>query len=135
MSVDRRKPWCSTSFSSVVFLQDVNDHILREIIVSNSLSSKVSSIFFCCFSTPLLEELVYRRFLLRSLASTMKWQNAILTSACVFSISHFSFENAIQLFLIGSVLGAVYCWSGNLASSIVTHSLYNAAILVITSLI
>lgn len=116
-----------------MFLQDVNDHILREIIVSNSLSSKVSSVFFCCFSTPLLEELVYRRFLLRSLASTMKWQNAILTSACVFSIVHFSSENAIQLFLIGSVLGAVYCWSGNLASSVVTHSVYNIAILVITS--
>ncbi|XP_052305603.1 uncharacterized protein LOC18108566 isoform X2 [Populus trichocarpa] len=109
----------------------VNNPIVKEILLSSSIS-KVACILVYCLVTPLLEEIVYRGFLLKSLASTMNWQQAVLLSSAVFSAAHFSGENFIQLFIIGCVLGCSYSWSGNLCSPILTHSLYNALTLIIT---
>ncbi|PIA41266.1 hypothetical protein AQUCO_02300197v1, partial [Aquilegia coerulea] len=111
----------------------VNNSILKDIISSGSIS-EVACFLTYCFVTPILEEIVYRRFLLASLASTMKWQEAVIISSCIFSVAHFSSENFLQLFIIGCILGCSYTWSGNLRSSILLHSLYNAATLMATIL-
>lgn len=117
----------------VLYLQVVNNPILKAMLVSSKIS-KSACVLVYCIVTPLLEETVYRGFLLRSLSSTMKWQHAILISSGIFAAAHFSGENFIQLFIIGCVLGYSYCWSGNLCSSFLIHSLYNAMTLVITFL-
>ena len=110
--------------------EDLNDPIMKEMFLDNPLSETVM-VFLLCFTTPLLEETMYRGFLLTSLAKEMKWWQAIIISACVFSAAHFSFERSLQLFLVGTVLGSVYCWSGNLAAPLLVHSLYNAAVLLL----
>jgi membrane protease YdiL (CAAX protease family) len=115
----------------VVWLQPVSNPILKEILMNSDIS-RVSCVAAYCIVTPLLEEVVYRGFLLTSLSSTMKWQNAVVISSVIFSAIHFSGENFVQLFIIGCVLGCSYCWTGNLKSSIVIHSLYNALTLLIT---
>ncbi|KAF9588147.1 hypothetical protein IFM89_007811 [Coptis chinensis] len=111
--------------------KDVNNPILKDIISSGSVSGGAVIIVYF-FVTPFLEEIVYRGFLLTSLASRMKWQQAVIISSCIFSVAHFSNENSFQLFIIGCILGCSYCWSGNLSSSFVLHSLYNAATLMVT---
>lgn len=123
-------------FTSVVadhFLgqKEVNNPIVQTLLSSSSISV-TACILVCCIVTPFLEEIVYRGYLLTSLSCTMTWQQAILLSSLVFSASHFSVENFLQLFVIGCVLGCSYCWTGNLSSSILIHSLYNAFILYIT---
>lgn len=112
-------------------LQEVNNPILKEILSSGPIST-TSCILVYCIVTPLLEEIVYRGVFLTALSSTMKWQEAVIVSSVVFSAAHFSAENFIQLFIIGLILGCSYCWSGNLKSCIVIHSLYNALTLLIT---
>ncbi|KAK4846444.1 hypothetical protein QYF36_017265 [Acer negundo] len=109
----------------------VDNPIVKEILLSSNIS-KTAFVLVDCAITPVLEEAVYRGFLLTSLASTMKWQHAVILSSAIFSAAHFSIDNFIQLFIIGCVLGCSYCWSGNLTSSIVIHSLYNALILILT---
>ncbi|XP_034701243.1 uncharacterized protein LOC117926265 isoform X4 [Vitis riparia] len=111
----------------------VNNPILKEILLSSNVS-EIACILVYCIVTPLLEETVYRGFLLTSLASTMKWQQAVIITSAIFSAAHFSGENSLQLFIIGCVLGCSYCWTGSLSSSIVIHSLYNALTLTITLL-
>ncbi|KAL5730283.1 hypothetical protein ACHQM5_003123 [Ranunculus cassubicifolius] len=124
-----------TSFLADILIgpKDVNNPIVKEIISSGPISSTALFSTYC-FVTPFLEEIVYRGFLLSSLASKMKWQKAVIISSCIFSAAHLSGENFIQLFIIGCVLGCAYCWSGNLRSSFVLHSLYNAATLMVTIL-
>ncbi|KAK7257446.1 hypothetical protein RIF29_31436 [Crotalaria pallida] len=109
----------------------VNNPILKEILLYSDIS-RVSCVLAYCIVFPLLEEVVYRGFLLTSLSSTMEWQQAVAISSIIFSAIHFSSENFIQLFIIGCVLGCSYCWTGNLYSSIAIHSLYNALTLLIT---
>ncbi|XP_065006694.1 uncharacterized protein LOC135637811 isoform X3 [Musa acuminata AAA Group] len=76
--------------------KDVNDPILKKIL-SDSPLSMMSCFFLYCLVSPLLEETVYRGFLLSSLSSTMKWWQAVIISSFVFSIGHFSAERGKQL--------------------------------------
>ncbi|XP_011085965.1 uncharacterized protein LOC105167833 isoform X2 [Sesamum indicum] len=69
--------------------KDVNNPFLKEILSSGS-SSITACILVYCIITPLLEEVVYRGFFLTSLASKMKWQQAVTVSSIVFSAAHFS---------------------------------------------
>lgn len=110
--------------------QDVHNSELNKIIESGEVS-RLGCFALYCLVAPLLEEIVYRRFLLTSLASTMEWRKALVISSVVFAASHFSGEDFVQLFGIGCVLGGCYSWSGNLASSVVVHSLYNALTLLL----
>ncbi|XP_021830908.1 uncharacterized protein LOC110770995, partial [Prunus avium] len=114
-----------TSFlaDSVVGPKAINNPVLKEILVSSNIS-KAACVLVYCIVTPVLEETVYRGFLLASISSTMKWQSAVLISSAIFSAAHLSGENSLQLFIIGCVLGCSYCWTGNLRSPILIHSLY-----------
>ncbi|XP_052208516.1 uncharacterized protein LOC127812193 isoform X2 [Diospyros lotus] len=69
--------------------KDTNSPILKEIL-SSGLFSRTACILVYCIITPLLEEIVYRGFLLTSLTSRMKWHQAVVTSSAVFSVAHFS---------------------------------------------
>ncbi|XP_018508779.1 uncharacterized protein LOC103828148 isoform X2 [Brassica rapa] len=110
--------------------QDVHNSELDKIIESGEVS-RIGCFVLYCVVAPILEEIVYRRFLLTSLASTMELRKALLISSGVFAASHFSGEDFVQLFGIGCLLGGCYSWSGNLASSVVVHSLYNALTLLL----
>ena len=106
----------------------MNNQELKEIL-ENYPESGVGFFLIYSILTPALEEVVYRGFLLTSLAKEMEWRSAVVISAAVFGAAHLSVENFGQLFVIGCVLGSVYCWSGNLAASFAVHSLYNAILL------
>ncbi|XP_047337210.1 uncharacterized protein LOC124940719 [Impatiens glandulifera] len=125
----------STSFlaDQLTSSKEVNNHILKE-IVSSGFISKGACVLVYCIITPLLEEIVYRGFLLRSLVSAIGWRGAVVVSSVVFSLAHFSVEDSLQLFIIGCILGCSYCWSGKLSSPLLIHSLYNSFILIVTFL-
>ncbi|XP_020699217.1 uncharacterized protein LOC110111611 [Dendrobium catenatum] len=113
--------------------KDIDNPILKEILLYSPISKSTCFLLYC-FVTPLLEETVYRGFLLTSIASGRKFWQAIGISSFAFSLAHFSFENSLQLFIIGCVLGSVYSWSGKLVSSVTVHSVYNAIILLFVSI-
>lgn len=115
----------------LIYVQDVNNPVLKEILLSGPISLTACALVYCII-TPFLEETVYRGFLLKYLASTMEWPQALLISSAIFSASHLSGENFLQLFIIGIVLGCSYCWTGKLSSSIAIHSMYNALTLLMT---
>lgn len=118
---------------SLALSQGVHSSELEKIMANGDLSRSGCFALYCVVA-PILEEIVYRRFLLTSLASKMEWRKALVISSGVFAAAHFSGEDLVQLFGIGCVLGACYSWSGNLASSVVVHSLYNALTLLVTLL-
>lgn len=107
-------------------------NIALEELLTSSVTARCTCFIVYCVITPILEEYVYRWFLITSLTLYMEWPLAVIVSSCIFSFGHFSIENAIQIFFIGCVLGSAYTWSGNLASSFVIHCVYNFAILMAT---
>jgi len=121
----------SFNLTFTICLQPVSNPIQKEMLINGGIS-RVSCVLAYCIVIPLLEEVVYRGFLLTSLSSTMEWQQAVAISSAIFSAIHLSGDNFLQLFIIGCILGCSYSWTGNLSSSIVIHSLYNALTLVIS---
>lgn len=121
----------SFNFTFAICMQPVSNPIQKEMLLNSGIS-RVSCALAYCIVIPLLEEVVYRGFLLTSLSSTMEWQQAVAISSVIFSAIHLSGENFLQLFIIGYLLGCSYSWTGNLSSSIVIHSLYNALTLVVS---
>ncbi|KFK40447.1 hypothetical protein AALP_AA3G374300 [Arabis alpina] len=113
--------------------KDVHSSELEKIMANGDVSRSWCFALYCIVA-PILEEIVYRRFLLTSLASRMEWRKALVISSGIFAASHLSGDGFLQLFGIGCVLGACYSWSGNLASSVIVHSLYNALTLLLTLL-
>ncbi|XP_023757088.1 uncharacterized protein LOC111905628 [Lactuca sativa] len=111
--------------------KDVNNPIMKEVLSGGPLSVFWLALVYCVV-TPVLEETVYRGFLLTSLASRMECKKAVVISSIVFSATHLSIDNFLQLCVIGVVLGCSYCWSGTLISPFIIHSLYNLLILVVT---
>ncbi|OMP07381.1 CAAX amino terminal protease [Corchorus olitorius] len=75
--------------------EDVNNPILKEMLLSSDIS-KAACVIVYCIITPLLEEMVYRGFLLASLASTMNWQQSVVLSGAIFSAAHFSGKLALM---------------------------------------
>ncbi|XP_021717391.1 uncharacterized protein LOC110685214 [Chenopodium quinoa] len=113
--------------------KDMNNQVVKEILLSGNIAQTACTLVYCVVA-PLLEEIVYRRFFLTSLSSSMEWYQAVMISSLIFSAAHLSAENFIQLVLVGMVLGCSYCWTGDLRSSILLHSMYNALTLLITVL-
>ena len=83
---------------------------------------------------PLWEELMFRGFLLPSLARYLPAWGAVLASSLLFSMVHFTRDGFLPLTLLGVVFGAVYVRTRNLLPAVLLHSAWNVALLVQISL-
>ena len=73
-------------------------------------------------------QLMFRGFLLPSLAKVFPLPAAVLLSSTFFALIHFSVQRFLPLLLLGIVFGLVFVGSQNLASPIALHALYNTYI-------
>ena len=78
---------------------------------------------------PLLEETVFRGFLLTGLCKVMDPRAAVVVSAGAFGVCHFSAHDLPQLIALGIVLGFTYLRSRNLATPMLIHGMWNGVVL------
>ena len=69
--------------------------------------------------------MIFRGFLMPSLTRYMPLWTAVVSSALIFAVVHFSFQRFLVLVLLGFVFGALYAESNNLLAAITAHSLWN----------
>jgi hypothetical protein len=74
---------------------------------------------------PLFEEVFFRGFLFRGLASSWGWTVGALVSAGVFGLAHAQLDVFVPLFTLGLMLAWVYKRTGSLWTSISLHALFN----------
>jgi membrane protease YdiL (CAAX protease family) len=79
---------------------------------------------------PLVEELVYRGLVQRSLSVVAGASSGLLLTSILFALIHFSPVEYPGLFLAGMVFGGCVALTGRLGPAIVTHAAFNAAGLV-----
>lgn len=85
---------------------------------------------------PVLEETLFRGFLLPWLTTWLPGPAALLLSATLFAAAHFAPRDFPQLLALGLVLGAAYGRTRNLAVPMAIHGLWNGGTLtVLTALI
>jgi membrane protease YdiL (CAAX protease family) len=78
---------------------------------------------------PLLEETLFRGFLLTSLTKIMPTWAAVVASSAAFGIAHLSIRDLPVLFALGCWLGAIYCRSRNLLTPMLVHGAWNSTVL------
>ena len=68
---------------------------------------------------------MFRGFMLPSLTKYMPMPVALVITAAIFAVLHFSVQRLIPLVLLGIVLGLVYLRTRNLFAPVALHSLWN----------
>ena len=100
-------------------------------MMSLDLRSFVSLFTVAGILAPILEETVFRGFLLTSLTRWMPPFAAIPLSSLFFALAHWSPFDFPVLFSFGCLLGIVYMRSKNLLTPIIVHGAWNSAILMV----
>ncbi|KAL1355963.1 hypothetical protein HN51_007947 [Arachis hypogaea] len=82
---------------------------------------------------PLLEETVFRGFIMASLTKWVPTPVAIIISAAVFALAHFTPEAFPQLFVLGTFMGISYAQTRNLLAPITIHAFWNTGVALLLS--
>ncbi|XP_076928629.1 uncharacterized protein LOC143592639 [Bidens hawaiensis] len=80
---------------------------------------------------PVLEENVFRGFLMVALTKWLPTPISILISAAVFSAAHLTPGEFPQLFILGTALGLSYAQTRNLLTPITIHALWNSGVILL----
>ena len=84
-----------------------------------------SLVLQCVILAPVVEELIFRYFLYRSLKNRFPRRTAALISALIFAILHFNVIAFVPIFLVAMGLNATYERYQNLWPCFIIHSLFN----------
>ncbi|CAI9297104.1 unnamed protein product [Lactuca saligna] len=101
-------------------------------------SSSVSTICLLGITgvlAPVLEENVFRGFLMVSLTKWVPTPISVLISAAVFSAAHLTPGEFPQLFILGTALGFSYAQTRNLLTPITIHALWNSGVIVLLTIL
>lgn len=116
-----RRGWPDT------FSHDALEERARELADRADGAMALLLILVVVVGAPIVEELVYRGLLQRSLATLLTPWPALGFAAVWFAFIHFAWVELPGLFLAGLVFGACVVVTGRLGPAIVTHAAFNAA--------
>ncbi|KAJ6830978.1 uncharacterized protein M6B38_276670 [Iris pallida] len=84
---------------------------------------------------PVLEETVFRGFLMTSLTKWLPTPVSVFITGAVFALAHFTPGEFPQLFVLGSVLGFSYAQTRNLLTPITIHALWNSGVIILLTIL
>ncbi|PWA34668.1 CAAX amino terminal protease family protein [Artemisia annua] len=100
-----------------------------------------ASFYACCctaylvgitgFLAPVLEETVFRGFLMVALTKWVPTPVSIAISAAIFSAAHLTPGQFPQLFILGTTFGVSYAQTHNLLTPITIHALWNSGVILL----
>jgi uncharacterized protein len=95
--------------------------------IGNANSPFVQLVFLSSLSiaAPLFEETFFRGFVFAGLASRMSTPLAVVASAMLFALAHWSAVEFLPLAALGIILATVYHYTRSLLPSICIHALWN----------
>ncbi|KAJ8628580.1 hypothetical protein MRB53_021903 [Persea americana] len=80
---------------------------------------------------PVLEETLFRGFLMVSLTKWLPTSVSVIISAAAFALAHLTPGEFPQLFVLGTALGFSYAYTRNLLTPITIHALWNSGVILI----
>ena len=98
----------------------------------NNIDNKIIILIVAsCIIGPIIEEIIFRKLLLKKLLIKYGERKAILIEVIIFSILHLNITEAIYAFIIGIVLSNIYLKENKLIYPIIIHSFGNLFSLII----
>ncbi len=94
-------------------------------LFESMIKNDIYSVITVAVMAPILEEIIFRGFILNGLLKNYSPQKAILWSATLFGIVHLNPWQFIGAFLIGSLMGWVYWKTNSIIPGILIHFVNN----------
>jgi membrane protease YdiL (CAAX protease family) len=95
------------------------------LIFEHLMNNNITSFILVCIIAPLTEEVLFRGIILSGFLKNYSVNHAIILSAVLFAIFHFTIIQLPVTFIMGCFLGWLYVRTGSLIPSIFAHALYN----------
>lgn len=74
---------------------------------------------------PIIEELIFRKIILKGLCQKYSKVTALIISSLIFAMCHGSLQNIIGVIPISFVLGYIYIKKSSIILCITTHAFHN----------
>ncbi len=124
---------CSLLFSGILTLVPFPAVLMDGYVSAADGVEAGTDLFLAFLSTmalaPVMEEIVFRGYMLGGLLKGFEEQRAILISAGIFALCHISFLWMIYAFLMGIFLARVSVREDNILYSVALHMGFNATVL------
>lgn len=111
------------------FTHDRLEERTRDLVEVAGDSSVLVLAFLLVVGAPVVEELVYRGMIQRSLAARISEPLALVLASAWFAVIHFQMLELPGLFVAGLVFGGCLLVTGRLATAIIAHAAFNATAL------
>jgi len=103
------------------------------LIQSDDIGTFLALLSVTSVLAPLLEEVVFRGFLLASLTKWLPTPGAVLFSSVLFAGAHLAPRDFVELVVLGMVLGFSYARTRNLLTPMLIHSMWNSGVLLVVA--
>ncbi|KAL5658186.1 hypothetical protein ACJX0J_031349, partial [Zea mays] len=100
-------------------------------LIGSSTTSTAFLVGITGVLAPLLEETLFRGFLMVSLTKWFPTPACVLVSAAVFALAHLTPGQFPQLFILGVALGFSYAQTRNLLTPITIHAFWNSGVILL----
>uniref|UniRef100_A0A0D3H0M5 CAAX prenyl protease 2/Lysostaphin resistance protein A-like domain-containing protein n=1 Tax=Oryza barthii TaxID=65489 RepID=A0A0D3H0M5_9ORYZ len=118
----------------IIFFQTDSLVLLLPLIGSSNIST-ACLLGITGVLAPILEETVFRGFLMVSLTMWFSTPISVLITASVFAFAHLTPGEFPQLFVLGIVLGFSYAQTRNLLTPIIIHAMWNSGVILLLTVL
>ncbi len=112
-------------------MEEANKALIERFLCTDSYMRLGVNVFVIAVLPAVCEELMFRGWLQRRLASYTNIHAAIWITGIIFSAIHFQFYGFIPRMLLGAALGYIFYYTGSLWSSILAHFINNALAVIV----
>lgn len=116
--------WVTDITDLLIAYYPMTDHEYQ--MFSRFFNEGLVSVIMVCMIAPVMEEILFRGFFLRSFLENYSARNAILLSSLLFASYHLNVYQLPVAFLFGCFSGWLYVNTRSLWPSIVAHITYNS---------
>jgi len=113
--------------SSVEGFKSQEDHIQ---LFGDNIFGYVSLTVSAFIIAPVVEEALFRGFILSTIMKFISPLSSILITSILFAILHFEFSSVIPLFMIGCILGWIYYKTKSIWACLLFHAINNGVALI-----
>ncbi|KAA9007231.1 CPBP family intramembrane metalloprotease [Paenibacillus spiritus] len=118
-------------FNSLAF---ISQYILPSDQANGIARTPIMFVYAAIFS-PIVEELICRKWLLNALTKKLRWISASIISSIIFSALHLNFQLIIPYFFLGWIWSYYYHKSNyNILIPILSHAAFNYIALLVQSI-
>lgn len=95
-------------------------------MLSGYMGSGIWAIMTAVLAAPILEELLFRGVIQRSITMKYGGLTGVVVAAAIFGIIHFNPVQVVNAFVVGLILGFIYYKTNSLISVMIIHAVNNA---------